>query len=163
MNAIIAIVACIIVFVILAINYKSSETPSSGNNYVETKSNRITTVQNMNWMSPLGLSSYTGQVNEGNTPNGQGIAKILEGQYKGCVYDGEFVNGIMEGVATYTQSNGDTFNGTFKDNKYYHGKYTIKASGEYFSGSFDNYGQPLRGAWYDKNGKLIIGQAPAAE
>ena len=109
----------------------------------------------MMWSSPLGYASYVGSVNAYNEPNGKGIAKILNGKYKGCIYDGEFVNGNMNGSAEYTQRNGDTFSGTFKNNRYFEGTYTIKESGEYFIGRFDNNGQPLRGQWYDRYGTRL--------
>ena len=60
----------------------------------------------------------------------------------------------MDGQATYTQDNGDTFVGTFKNNQYQQGRYTIKATGEYFEGTFEN-GQPAAGDWYDKDGKKL--------
>ena len=50
--------------------------------------------------------------------------------------------------------NGDVFEGTFKDNSFYEGKYTIAEDGSYFSGTFKN-GQPDKGTWYDKNNNII--------
>lgn len=113
-------------------------------------------VTDMYWKSTLGGMSYTGEVmidtvSGKRMPHGKGVGEITDGQYKGNIYDGEFVNGNMEGQATYTVSNGDTFEGTFKNNKYYQGRYTIKESGEYFEGSFKN-GEPdeSNGNWYNK-------------
>jgi hypothetical protein len=34
------------------------------------------------------------------------------------------------------------------------GSYTIKATGEFFKGSFEE-GKPYKGAWYNKKGKKI--------
>ena len=121
----------------------------------------ITEVRDLFWQSPLGIASYTGKIisinseEEEKIPNGRGIAKISEGQYKGCVYNGDFVNGIMEGEAIYTQPNGDIFEGNFKNNTYEYGMYTIKSPGEYFEGLFDDNGQPSTGSWYDKNGNKL--------
>ena len=33
------------------------------------------------------------------------------------------------------------------------GKYTIKKTGDYFIGTFNN-GNPSKGTWYDKHGKV---------
>ncbi len=108
------------------------------------------------WESPLGTASYTGDVSIDpetgeKLPNGKGVAKITYGQYKGSVYDGEFVDGNMEGEAVYTLSNGDVFRGTYRLNQYHDGRYTIKSTGEYFEGSFKN-GNPDQGSWHDKSG-----------
>lgn len=120
-----------------------------------------THVTDMAWDSPLGKATYTGSVGPdsvyGSTkllPHGKGIAKIIAGQYSGSRYDGIFEWGNMNGEATYTYKNGDTFVGTFRNNEYYKGKYTQKSNGEYFEGTFKN-GQPDKGTWRDKNGKTL--------
>ena len=109
-------------------------------------------VENLAYKSSLGLCSYTGEVDENNLPNGHGVATWDTGE--GKEYDGEWVHGVMEGQTKYTHRSGDTFEGTFKNNQYLEGKYTIKETGEYFEGAFKN-GQPSEGKWYDKNGKII--------
>lgn len=152
---IVGIVICMLIFIGGALFYKSTPASDSNNITSNSYSNIKQTVENLSWDSPLGFASYTGETNENNVPDGIGVATIWEGQYKGCVYDGDFVNGTMEGHAKYTQSNGDTFIGSFHNNKYEYGTYTIKATGEYFRGSFDNNGQPSQGNWYDRNGQII--------
>ena len=136
-------------------NDSSATADSGGNNAVELPM----TVKDLYWDSPLGVASYTGEIMVDSTddkkiPHGKGVARIVKGEFEGSIYDGEFVNGKMEGQTTYTMKNGDTFVGTYKDNRYDKGKYTIKASGEYFEGSFKN-GQPVNGDWYDKNGNKL--------
>ena len=120
-----------------------------------------THVTDMIWDSPLGEATYTGAVEPDSVygsskliPHGKGIAKITAGQYSGSRYEGIFVWGNMNGEATYTYKNGDTFVGTFRNNEYYKGKYTQKSNGEYFEGTFKN-GQPDKGTWRDKNGKTL--------
>ena len=115
----------------------------------------------MVWDSPLGKATYTGAVEPDSVygsskliPHGKGIAKITAGQYSGSRYEGIFEWGNMNGEATYTYKNGDTFVGTFRNNQYYKGKYTQKSNGEYFEGTFKN-GQPDKGTWYNKNGKVL--------
>ena len=50
--------------------------------------------------------------------------------------------------------NGDVFKGTFKNNAFNQGEYTIAEDGSSFHGSFKK-GQPYKGNWLDKNGKVI--------
>lgn len=128
---------------------------------VENEIVKKETVTDMYWDSPLGIAAYTGEVtpdsvdgSEKMIPDGIGIARITGGSYSGSVYDGEFIQGRMEGKTTYTMKNGDTFVGTYKDNKYDKGRYTIKETGEYFEGTFKN-GNPDEGDWYDKNGNKL--------
>lgn len=125
------------------------------------KANAPHHVTDMVWDSPLGLAIYTGAVERDSVggspkliPHGKGIATISSGQYSGCRYEGIFDRGNMNGEATYTYKNGDTFVGTFKNNEYYTGRYTQISNGEYFEGTFKN-GQPDKGSWYNKNGKLL--------
>lgn len=121
----------------------------------------IQTVTDMKWESPLGAAIYTGEVVpdtiEGGRnviPHGKGKAQITDGEYAGNTYDGEFQYGKMEGRTLYTRKNGDTFVGRFKDNKYDQGRYKIKATGEYYDGTFRN-GETYKGNWYDKNGNKL--------
>ena len=101
--------------------------------------------------SPLGKCKYTGSFDENNKPHGKGKAIFSDGRY----YEGLFVNGEMSGEnALFRYPNGDEFRGTFKNNAFYEGTYTIKEDGSYFTGTFKN-GQPDKGTWYDKNGKII--------
>lgn len=118
-------------------------------------------ITDLEWDSPLGKAKYTGQVTEDSIvgshrllPHGKGVATITGGQYSGSKYDGIFEWGNMNGEATYTYKNGDTFVGTFRNNQYYKGKYTQMSNGEYFEGTFKN-GQPDKGTWYNKNGKPL--------
>ena len=85
-------------------------------------------------------------------PHGKGVAIWEKGD--GKKYDGDWVHGNMEGQTTYIQRSGDTFVGTFKDNRYQKGRYTIKEDGSYFDGTFKN-GQPDQGSWYDKSGSKL--------
>lgn len=100
---------------------------------------------------PQGNCTYTGEVNEQGIPNGNGQAWFSDGRY----YKGSFVNGNMHGDNAYfSYKEGDVFEGSFANNKFDKGKYTIKSSGESFDGSYFD-GKPLHGKWFDKNGTLI--------
>lgn len=74
----------------------------------------------------------------------------------GRIYEWPFNRGRMEGDnATFTYPNGDKFIGSFYDNHFYEGTYTVKETGEKFVGTFDNNGQPQRGSWYDVDGNFL--------
>lgn len=129
---------------------------------------KIATVSDMKWESPLGSAVYSGEIMNDTLatgeirmiPNGNGVAKIDEEQepdkalFAGAIYDGDFVAGVMEGQATYTLSNGDVFTGTFHRNQFDEGKYLDSESGEYFVGTFRDM-QPYEGKWYSSDGKVI--------
>ena len=97
----------------------------------------------------LGRGLYVGPV-ENYKPHGWGKMTFDDGRR----YSGPFVHGVMEGDnAVFYYANGDKFEGTFKNDAFYQGRYTIKDTGDYFIGLFSN-GQPddKNGQWYDKNG-----------
>ena len=101
-----------------------------------------------------GECTYTGYVDEQGVPNGEGEAWFNDGRY----YKGIFVNGKMvdtSGDAEFVFANGDTFQGEFVDDHFSRGRYSIKADGSYFEGTFDANGQPSQGSWYDKQGNII--------
>ena len=114
-----------------------------------TKKSNI--VKSLKYKTSLGDCSYTGPVNENNIPDGIGEATFEHGYYKG-----PFKAGIMEGKDCFFQytTDGGTFEGEFRNNSFYQGKYTLKNDGSYFVGTFKN-GQPSVGTWYNKNGIKI--------
>ena len=153
--------AIIVVGIVIWRNHQSRQPSQDDIVTVEPVQPKIPAlVTDMDWNSPLGKAKYTGEVAKDTIfgrellPHGKGIAKITGGEFAGSKYDGVFEWGHMNGETTYTLTNGDTFVGTFKNDKYYNGKYTQKSNGEYFEGTFKN-GQPDKGSWYDKNGKKL--------
>lgn len=123
---------------------------------------KVKTVSDMEWVSPLGTSVYSGEVMSDTLangevrmiPNGKGIAKITKGDYAGSTYDGSFISGKMEGNVTYTIPNAGVFTGTFHRNEYEEGKYVDNQSGEYFVGTYRDM-QPYKGKWYSKDGTAL--------
>lgn len=109
-------------------------------------------VEQMAFVSALGECKYSGCVDELNRPNDpQGEAFFNDGRY----YKGGFIHGTLSGKNAYfTYPNGDRFEGEFRDNSFYIGKYYVKEDGSMYSGSFKN-GQPEKGLWFDKNGQII--------
>lgn len=113
-----------------------------------TKDNQVS---DFSFESALGVCSYSGPVDENNKPHGTGEARFKDGRE----YKGPFVHGVMEGEnASFKYDNGDLFEGTFVNNAFSEGKYTIKSDGSYFSGTFKK-GQPDKGNWYSKNGNRL--------
>ena len=154
------LVGCILILVaILSGIYISSKKDSSSfiQNMDSTAENvdyafGFKKVERMRYESVLGGCQYTGYVDEFNRPDGsQGEAFFNDGRY----YKGGFVLGTLEGEnAFFKYPNGDIFEGEFRNNSFFKGKYTVKEDGSFFKGSFKN-GQPDNGNWFDKNGKVI--------
>ena len=111
-----------------------------------------TKVERMQYNTTIGMCQYTGAVDGNRLPNdSEGEAFFDDGRY----YKGGFVRGNLSGQNSYFKyPNGDEFKGEFKDNAFYEGTYTIAEDKSYFKGSFKN-GQPDKGNWFDKNGKVI--------
>jgi serine/threonine-protein kinase len=117
----------------------------------QAKEVTVKTVKDRYFKSALGVCSYTGPVDDEDQPNGMGEATFTDGR----LYRGPFVHGTMEGDgAFFRYDNGDTFEGSFKNNAFARGRYTMKVDGSYFEGTFKD-GQPDKGQWYDKQGNLI--------
>lgn len=99
----------------------------------------------------IGNYVYNGEVDENGMPHGQGEATFENGNF----YKGPFNHGVLEGENVfYKLGQGDTFEGSFADNHYKEGKYTIQSTGEYFVGTYKD-GNPEHGVWYDKSGKEL--------
>lgn len=120
-------------------------------NQVTTESSSQQTVESMQYETAIGGCLYSGPVDERNRPHGKGEAKFSDGRY----YKGNFLHGNLTGKDAYFKyANGDTFEGEFRDNAFYFGRYTIADDKSYFIGYYKN-GQPNGGTWYNKNGKVI--------
>ena len=101
--------------------------------------------------SAIGVCSYTGPVDGDGNPHGKGEASFTDGR----LYKGTFLHGKMEGDNAYFRyDNGDVFEGSFVNNSFSRGCYTMKEDGSYFVGTFKN-GQPDQGDWFDKRGNKL--------
>lgn len=152
---VVAIVALVVVgavvWLMLPSGGETDEPDPFAEDSVETVVVEPAQVTDLYFESALGICSYTGEVDDENKPNGKGKATFTDGRE----YTGPFVHGKMEGDdAHFRYDNGDTFEGTFINNGFSHGKYTMKSDGSYFIGDFAK-GQPSKGQWYDKNGKTL--------
>lgn len=98
--------------------------------------------------SAMGTMEYSGALDSDGKPHGIGKANIIDGDYKGCTYEGSFVHGNLD-KGVWVLPDGDWFDGVFVDNEYSTGKYTIgsgESAGNQFRGTFKNK-QPDRGEW----------------
>ena len=145
----------VVIAIIIVLNNNTSSESSIASEMEEKEQvnpSHPSFVNNAHIQTTLGNAVYTGDVDESGLPHGKGVATWEKGD--GIKYDGEWVHGNMEGQTTYKQRSGDTFVGTFKDNRYQKGRYTIKEDDSYFEGTFKN-GQPDQGSWYDKSGSKL--------
>ena len=99
------------------------------------------------------LFHYTGDMLDGQ-PEGRGTALYPDGRK----YEGPFVRGKREGSgATFTFSDGNVYEGSFRDDHLDSGVLTSKQKdtyGTYFKGTFRD-DKPHTGTWYDSKGGVI--------
>lgn len=147
---IMTIILLLILYQVFSPNY-STQAAAQDNDSIVEEVDSVVEVLDYDYNSPLGRCKFTGSFDENKMPHGKGKATFSDGRY----YEGLFVNGDLSGKdAIFRYPNGDEFRGTFKNNAFYEGTYTIAEDGSYFTGTFKN-GQPDKGTWYDKNGKII--------
>ena len=115
---------------------------------VQKAEQEVIRIDSVNYMqTALGECFYVGYLDANDKPHGNGKAFFYDGRY----YKGPFVHGVMEGEgAFFRYPKGDTFKGTFKNDAFYEGRYTLADSGDYFVGKFRD-GQPADGTWYENN------------
>lgn len=152
-NTIIVMVGVLVIVVLFVLNYGScsnsfdsaSETTPAP---IETT---IKTVDGMQYQTAIGGCKYSGSVDTDDRPDGRGWAMFDDGRY----YIGDFEHGELTGEnCVFKYPEGDTFEGKFRKNMFWYGKYTIAKDESYFVGDFEN-GKPKSGTWYDKNGKVL--------
>ena len=138
-------------FVIIAIIPKIVADISQESNEQKVESVGQKMADRMNYETAIGGCQYSGPVDEGNKPNGRGEAFFNDGRY----YKGNFEHGNLHGINAYFRyPNNDIFEGEFRNNSFYQGKYTLAEDNSYFVGYYKK-GQPDGGTWYNKNGKVI--------
>ena len=148
------IIFCSILAVLLYISYTSNASQNDESTDAQTSQVEISgpeTVDKMPYQTSIGYCEYSGLVDDNNKPHGTGEAFFNDGRY----YKGGFEHGVLTGDNCYFKyANGDEFQGTFRDNSFYYGTYTIAEDGSYYTGSYRK-GKPIWGTWYDKNGHVV--------
>lgn len=149
-------------------SFTNSETDNVDADSVEVVD---TAVVGFRFESAIGECIYTGfSDDEGKPHDERGEAVFSDGRF----YRGPFVHGVLDGDNAYfnyirkTEHDTiiDTFEGSFKNNLFYKGRYTIGngdkskknkdgtyIGGNYFMGTFKN-GEPSVGTWYTKTNKI---------
>ena len=159
-NIIIVVGGLLLFFGIFLLNYDSFSSYFNSNQNEDPQEAQTSQVEasvpqrvtGMLYQSSIGEFQYTGPVDDQKRPNGKGEAYFNDDRY---YYNGNFNHGVLQGKDCYFKyTNGDTFRGEFYNNSFYYGQYTIAKDQSYFDGYYSN-GQPNKGTWYDKNGKVI--------
>lgn len=142
----------LVVIIIMASIYYPSHSSTSAPILDKDTTEVVPMAVHMQYKTAIGECQYTGWLDNNNLPHDkEGEAFFDDGRY----YKGGFSHGVLSGYSAYFKyPNGDIFEGEFRNNSFFRGKYTIKEDGSYFEGSFKN-GQPDKGSWFDKNGKAI--------
>ena len=96
---------------------------------------------------------YIGDV-VNNIPNNKGIIYNFSGKY---IYEGDFINGVMEGDGIIKYSDGTYYEGQFRNDKYQgKGKIVFKNGGSY-EGDFNNNLIHGKGKYIYPGGKIYEG------
>ena len=98
------------------------------------------------------LYYWTGDMNEGQ-PEGEGVIEYDKDDKDGRKeYKGTVTKGMRnDDSAVLTYSNGNSYNGSFTNDNLNEGRLVLKSDGMYFEGTFkDN--QPYNGKWYFTDG-----------
>ena len=110
----------------------------------EEKDSSITSILNIENVIDYALDAerlYTGEMVNG-LPHGQGVLTWVE---TNCVYTGEFKNGLYDGEGLFEwRNNGDSLEGTFKENNPVYGVFTYKNTMSYtgeFNSNWQFHGQ----------------------
>lgn len=108
------------------------------------------------------IYKWTGELNEQNLPTGQGVAKYSSGdKLERKEYRGEMVNGQFESSdATLLYANGSKYEGSFKNGMRTEGILTLMDEGAYYmyyNGTFKN-DKEYNGKWYDYQTKELYSE-----
>lgn len=126
---------------------KNEASLASADSTVVTKDSVVNQSCTLNY----GGATFTGVWTDEATQTGEG-----EVTYSTGTYTGKLVNGKMECAAgSFVFANGDSYEGSFANDHFSHGTYTVKSTGEYFVGEYDATSNPTKGTWYDANGNVL--------
>lgn len=119
----------------------------------KTDSDKESEVKDMKWTTKNRYGNtyiYTGTAID-SIPNGRGKAEYSDGS----TYEGLFRDGLREDDhATYTDSDGNKFTGSFSNDTICNGRIT-DPDGRYYEGSFSG-DAPFDGSWFDTDGTMVF-------
>ena len=119
----------------------------------KTDSDKKSEVKDLKWSTKNRYGNtyvFTGTAID-SIPNGRGKAKYSDGS----TYEGLFRDGLREDEhATYIDSDGNKFTGTFSNDTICNGRITAP-DGRYYEGSFSG-DAPFDGFWYDTDGTMMF-------
>lgn len=81
---------------------------------------------------------YSGDINENGLPHGYGVFSVESSTWKTWTYDGEWVDGHLEGVGTTVWANGQSYSGEYIQDEETGNGTLILDSGEKYEGTFDS-------------------------
>jgi hypothetical protein len=101
------------------------------------------------------ISKYTGEFSKG-LKHGKGKLQFLSIKQQGSFYDGDWVNGKMEGSGKYMRPDGSTYSGAWIDGRMHGNGIEMKCNGvEVYDGSWKNGRRHGKGSLMtDKEGQL---------
>lgn len=100
--------------------------------------------------------TYSGEVmsDKPNIPNGKGKGVYNVGSGVTAEYEGSYVNGVREdSAAVYKWSNGDSYTGSFVDDRFGKGTH-VRSNGDSYTGTFKD-GQYYNGTYRYSTGQTI--------
>jgi hypothetical protein len=89
----------------------------------------------------------------GNCQNGKGIYKFTNGD----MYEGDFKDGYADGEGKYTEKDGTVYTGSLKKGKWDGFGTTVFADGSNYTGNYVNDNREGKGTYTYANGDIIIG------
>lgn len=119
--------------------------------YALTKTDSGTYIQDL----PIEEGHWTGDVRKG-IPDGYGTLEFKAmDRYNRSIYEGDMRNGKMHGKGRLRWRNGDSFEGTFDDDKMVEGTYIDKKQNIRFTGTFQD-DHPYSGTVYDNTLNTVM-------
>lgn len=93
---------------------------------------------------------YQGETVDG-CPEGKGVGTYAEG-----IYEGKYRAGKRnDSYAIMKLNNGDSYHGSWSNDYYDKGRYSIKETGMYFEGEFEQ-GKPYNGTYFNQDGSVYV-------
>ncbi len=101
--------------------------------------------------------SYTGQLKDGK-PSGHGKVTITSETFKGDTYEGDWLNGKMNGQGRYTWADGSYYEGDVVDNLCSGYGKKVSKNGNVYEGQWKNSLPDGQGMSTDADGRVYVGQ-----